>query len=263
MHPGDGTPFVAPLTGSICTVVGDTVNFVAEGTCELQASIAEGTNHLVATGPVQALEVEVNVPPVITSITGPDGPVALGTTVTVNATFTDGNVLDTHTATIDWGDGTVVAGTVVETDGSGIVLGSHTYASEGAYAVTVIDEDGDSDTQQLTSKAIIYIPLCVSTYNGAVTGTRSGGCGSGQIQVNAVGRTFCVEAYTSRVLYLSGQSCKTPNRQHVLPDNGDLLTCVSGYTGGHRWVSKHSMCTVHETRYTIRAYQEGSGGGRR
>ena len=34
---------------------------------------------------------------------------------------------DTHTATIDWGDGTVEPGTVAESGGAGTVAGSHVY----------------------------------------------------------------------------------------------------------------------------------------
>ena len=60
------------------------------------------------------------------------------------STFTDVGVLDTHTAVIDWGDGTVVAGAVSQGAGSGSVAGSHAYADNGTYTVkvTVTDDDG-------------------------------------------------------------------------------------------------------------------------
>jgi len=42
---------------------------------------------------------------------------------------------DTHTAVIDWGDGTVTAGIVDQVAGS--VSGAHTYQTLGLYLVTV------------------------------------------------------------------------------------------------------------------------------
>ncbi|MFQ5979663.1 MAG: PKD domain-containing protein [Candidatus Heimdallarchaeota archaeon] len=67
------------------------------------------------------------------------------------ATFTDDGTGDTHTATIDWGDGTIEAGLVAEIAGSGTVSGSHTYVDNGDYyvAVLVIDDDGAATLDML------------------------------------------------------------------------------------------------------------------
>ncbi len=85
-----------------------------------------------------------NVAPTLGDITAPASTVVLGSAFTPSAAFTDPGVLDTHTATWDWGDTTTSAGTVTETDGSGSVSDSHTYASAGTYTVTltVTDKDG-------------------------------------------------------------------------------------------------------------------------
>ena len=64
------------------------------------------------------------------------------------ASFTDPGTDDTHTATIDWGDGIVEPGTVSE--GAGAVAGSHSYLDDGAYTVTVTVTDDDGDTDQDT-----------------------------------------------------------------------------------------------------------------
>jgi Ca2+-binding RTX toxin-like protein len=80
------------------------------------------------------------------------------------ATFKDLGTLDTHTATIDWGDGMAPeAGVVTEssfgppgfTDGAdGTVSGSHVYGDNGLYTVmvTVTDDEGASasDTFEVT-----------------------------------------------------------------------------------------------------------------
>ena len=68
------------------------------------------------------------------------------------ATFTDPGALDTHTATIDWGDGTTDDGTVISDNGTGSVQGSHAYAVPGTYTVEVCvtDDDGDTGCGQTT-----------------------------------------------------------------------------------------------------------------
>lgn len=101
---------------------------------------------------VKSLNVTVlNVAPTITgSVTGPTTPVAVAQEIFVNAPFTDPGVLDTHTASIDWGDGTVTSGNVLEANGDGTMLGSHAYTEGGLYTVTitVTDKDGESDSAQ-------------------------------------------------------------------------------------------------------------------
>lgn len=108
-----------------------------------------------------------NMPPVITSLTGPGEPVPLGTPVVITAAFTDPGVLDTHTATVDWGNGQVTPGMVTEANGSGTVTGSHLYTATGVYkvTVTVTDKDGDSDTRSRTEYIVVY-----DSSDGFVTG---------------------------------------------------------------------------------------------
>jgi PKD repeat protein len=76
--------------------------------------------------------------------------------VSIAAVFDDLGLSDTHTATINWGDGTSSTGKVVEptatTDGS--VKGKHTYTRAGDYTVTVTvrDDDGGVRSDTLTVK---------------------------------------------------------------------------------------------------------------
>jgi CSLREA domain-containing protein len=55
--PSDGAVSVASLTTGVCTVTGGVVDFIAAGTCILQASVTEGTNYLAVTGSQQNVTV--------------------------------------------------------------------------------------------------------------------------------------------------------------------------------------------------------------
>lgn len=81
-----------------------------------------------------------------------------GLPVTLTAPINDKGTLDTHTSTIDWGDGTPIdGGSVAETPfgppgsgagADGTVTGSHNYADNGTYTVTLCVNDDDTATCQ-------------------------------------------------------------------------------------------------------------------
>jgi PKD repeat protein len=78
-----------------------------------------------------------------------------GEPVTVTGSFTDVGVLDTHVATVDWGDGTIEAVALVQGAGSGTVQGSHAYAAGGIYTVTLTVTDDDTGSHQAGTLAVI------------------------------------------------------------------------------------------------------------
>jgi predicted GH43/DUF377 family glycosyl hydrolase len=124
------------------TVAGSHV-YADNGTYTVQVCVTD--DDLAET--CDTLDVTVdNVAPTVHA--GADQTVDEGTTVALDpATFDDPGTADTHTATIDWGDGSPVQpGTVTEAGGSGTVAGDHSYADNGAYTVTVCVTDDDTAT---------------------------------------------------------------------------------------------------------------------
>src|SRR5439155_663913 len=74
------------------------------------------------------------------------------------ATFADANHkadASDFTASIDWGDGTLSAGIVFGSGGSYSVAGSHTYAEDGTYAVSVAIRDAGGSTATITGTAAV------------------------------------------------------------------------------------------------------------
>ncbi|MEZ5552745.1 MAG: PKD domain-containing protein [Pseudomonadales bacterium] len=146
---GDGSG-VQPLTlAGMAFTLGHV--YADNGTYTVTVTVADsqgGSNSDTATVVVN------NAAPVVNA--GADQPgVAFGGTVNLDpATFTDAGVEDTHTASIDWGDGTVEPGALTQGAGSGTVAGGHVYAAAGDYTVTVTvtDDDGGigSDTLLVT-----------------------------------------------------------------------------------------------------------------
>ena len=91
-----------------------------------------------------------NVPPSIESMSvSPADPLPPGVLLELIGMFSDPGILDIHTATIEWGDGQTTSINVPF--GTYLVTGNHTYASAGAYIVTltVVDDDGGSDSMTL------------------------------------------------------------------------------------------------------------------
>lgn len=91
-------------------------------------------------------ELTVDTTPVVSA--GENQIIDEGQTVSIEASVVDANPDDTHTAVIDWGDGsTPEAGVVTKVQDAFVVEGNHVYVDDGVYTlrVTVTDSQGKSD----------------------------------------------------------------------------------------------------------------------
>ena len=122
------------------------------------------TDTLAGVGKDQMQVTVANLPPVL----GPLGnqSALILTPLTVQVSYSDPGASDSHTAQIDWGDGTVTAGVVDPL--AAIVTGSHKYAAPGAYTLTITLSDDDNGQDSLivpvavSDHIVIYLPVVLA-----------------------------------------------------------------------------------------------------
>jgi hypothetical protein len=111
-----------------------------------------------------------NTPPVVTSVTSnASGPIPIGGSVEITATFTDASLLQSHTCFIDWDGVTESFAPTNESSGgsTGTCVRSHTFGSAGVYTVVVTV----TDVCSAASNAYKYEFVVVYDPNGGfVTG---------------------------------------------------------------------------------------------
>jgi len=111
-------------------------------------TITATDNKGVSTSTTFALTVN-NVAPSVSIDAGQTTSIVEGDALTVHASLSDPGVNDTHTATVDWGDGTSTSGSVSSTSATtGAVAGTHTYPANNTFTVTVTVTDKDGGTGQ-------------------------------------------------------------------------------------------------------------------
>ena len=146
---GDGSRVVeASVDQATDTVSGDHV-YADNGVYTVKLRITDDSGALLAA----RIDLTVlNADPVLDPL--PEVSTNEGGRFNLDADFNDPGTLDTHTATIDWGDGTPTEDATIDetpfgppgsTEGlDGTVSGTHVYGDNGTYTVTVSIEDDDS-----------------------------------------------------------------------------------------------------------------------
>lgn len=141
---GDGTEEDGSLTASH--------TYADNGIYTANLTVTDETGSSVS----DALTVTVNnVAPEVGKINSPVDSVQVGAPVTVNSTFTDAGVLDTHKAVWNWNGSLVSDGLVNESNGSGLVSGTNTYSSAGVYEVNLTVTDNDLGSNSSVSDDIV------------------------------------------------------------------------------------------------------------
>jgi PKD repeat protein len=85
-----------------------------------------------------------------------------GAAMQVSVSFSDAGTNDTHSAVVDWGDGTVTPlASLPETAGAGAFVVSHAYADNGSYlvSVTLNDDDGGSSSDSFQATVFNVAPV--------------------------------------------------------------------------------------------------------
>lgn len=146
------TSFLATLTVASPLLDGD-YQITINGSSSLHAIEDRATNHLNG-GSDTTSPFEIDTVPLVvqtaSNLSGNEGQ-----TLSFTGSFTDSITAKNHIATINWGDGTTNAGTVVESNGSGTVSASHVYADEGSYTVTLTVTNDHSTSSSLGASATI------------------------------------------------------------------------------------------------------------
>ena len=169
---GDGSS--GDISGDPSTA---THTFTSGGTTYTVTSTAQGGGHSYPAGSVAVL---VNDLPALVLIGGHTStsadPVTLsnnvGQATTLSATFTDPGVSETHTALVNWGDGTFSTATVSESGGSGTITASHAYALHGSYQPTLeVTDSGGATAIVPFAVDVAYVAPALSVNAGQASAT--------------------------------------------------------------------------------------------
>jgi PKD repeat protein len=225
-----------------------------------------------------------NAAPSVGTITAPVDPVPAGTTVTVNASFTDAGTGDTHTATIDWdanGEPTVQNASVTETKGSGTASSTHKYEEPGVYTIKLTVKDDDQATDaELYQYVVVYDPTAGYVIGGGWIDSPQAACRLTTACTNAKGQAifgfvskymrgmsvpsgitefgfragnFYFSAWSYDWMVVSGTMAKYSGHGKVngAGDYGFILTAIDGATWG-RW-------TGEKDRFRIKIWDRTTG----
>ena len=83
-------------------------------------------------------------------------PVQPGTSIELTVVFSDPGILDTHTATIEWGDGTSTQYSIDV--GTNVIHDSHMYSNAGAYIIAVMLTDDDGGVGTASMPVVVKSP---------------------------------------------------------------------------------------------------------
>ena len=164
---GDDSPLEeivpAPPTSGQASSFSATRTYAGTGTYPVTITVRD-RGGLTASVTGEVVVYDPAAPPVFRGIDAPLGDRLITSPIDIVATFTDESIpVDTFTATIDWGDGTVetadAADIVAPTfAAAGTVTGSHQYTVPGDYTVVVTVEDESGATDDIGAPVSVVAP---------------------------------------------------------------------------------------------------------
>ena len=151
---GDGQSTLGSISAPNANAVSGSHTYSEEGASTVTVTVTDSTAATSA-GSTSTTVADAALTTTGASVSSVEGAGFSGTL----ASFTDADpsgVLSDYSATINWGDQTSSAGTI-SANGSGgfVVNGSHVYAEEGSYAVTVTVSDAGGANATTTSSATV------------------------------------------------------------------------------------------------------------
>lgn len=152
-------------TGSVAVAVTDDAELEAAET--VIAQISNPSNGAITIGLASATASisdndDANTAPEIISLTAPDfdNKGASGDSITLSGSFSDPDLLDTHTVTVDWGNGDVETLTAGQVDQNADTFSAnYVYDDGGIYTITVTVSDGVNQDIQSTTAVITGMRL--------------------------------------------------------------------------------------------------------
>ncbi len=146
-----------PIALTSATSATPTFQTTDDGTYRFSLTVSDGTES-------DTDEVVVEVTNAVPVLSAEADPAYAGGVALVTASFTDAGILDTHSAKMDWGDGSPVVPAPVASQGAGwgTVVGSHVFATAGTYTVTVTITDDDGGVAKTTVAGLqVAVPVAL------------------------------------------------------------------------------------------------------
>jgi parallel beta-helix repeat protein len=147
---GDGQFTAATISAN---AVSGTHAYLEEGSYTVTVTLTDSTN-ATATGTTSAGVTDAALSAAGSGVNATEGAMFTGAVASFTDADPNGAGAD-YSATINWGDQTSSPGTIAAGGGGFVVIGTHTYAEEGAHTVTVTISDAGGATASPTSSATV------------------------------------------------------------------------------------------------------------
>ncbi|MCS7470620.1 PKD domain-containing protein [Stieleria sp. ICT_E10.1] len=127
----------------------------------------------------------------------------VGQNLQFRGVFADAGISDTHTATVDWGDGSDLEPLVpTQQAGGGSVAGEHIFEKAGTYRVTITVTDSDGETNLFDIEVVVTTSaLLPDTWNPELSALYAGGTTSADdIEIRSGAESGTIEVWINDVL---------------------------------------------------------------